>query len=115
MAEDNDIWIEANFKETELTRVRVGQPVTITVDTYTDMHCSGKVTSISQATGADIELTMLPNETRNWVKVGQRIPVRTSVNCKEGDPPLRVGMSVTIEIDTGHRRSIGELLKSFGL
>jgi membrane fusion protein (multidrug efflux system) len=112
---DRDLWIEANFKETELTRVRVGQPVTITVDTYPDMQCTGKVTSLSQSTGAEFAVLPPQNATGNWVKVVQRIPVRTSVNCKEGDPPLRVGMSVTIEIDTGHRRSFGELLRSFGL
>ena len=112
---DRDLWIEANFKETELTRVRVGQPVTITVDTYPDMQCTGKVTSLAQSTGAEFAVLPPQNATGNWVKVVQRIPVRTSVNCKEGDPPLRVGMSVTIEIDTGHRRSFGELLRSFGL
>jgi membrane fusion protein (multidrug efflux system) len=112
---DKDLWIEANFKETELTRVRVGQPVTITVDTYPDMHCTGKVTSLAQSTGAEFAVLPPQNATGNWVKVVQRIPVRTSVICKEGDPPLRVGMSVNIEIDTGHRRSFGELLKSFGL
>jgi membrane fusion protein (multidrug efflux system) len=112
---DRDLWIEANFKETELTRVRVGQPVTITVDTYPDMQCTGKVTSLAQSTGAEFAVLPPQNATGNWVKVVQRIPVRTSVICKEGDPPLRVGMSVTIEIDTGHRRTIGELLRSFGL
>ena len=112
---DRDLWIEANFKETELTRVRVGQPVTIAVDTYPDMQCTGKVTSLAQSTGAEFAVLPPQNATGNWVKVVQRIPVRTSVVCKEGDPPLRVGMSVTIEIDTGHRRSFGELLRSFGL
>ena len=89
-----DLWIEANFKETELTRVRVGQPATITVDTYPDMQCTGKVTSLAQSTGAEFAVLPPQNATGNWVKVVQRIPVRTSVICKEGDPPLRVGMSV---------------------
>jgi membrane fusion protein (multidrug efflux system) len=112
---DRDLWIEANFKETELTHVRVGQPVTIAVDTYPDMQCTGKVTSLAQSTGAEFAVLPPQNATGNWVKVVQRIPVRTSVICRDGDPPLRVGMSVTIEIDTGHRRSIGELLRSIGL
>jgi membrane fusion protein, multidrug efflux system len=112
---DTDLWIEANFKETELTRVRVGQPVTITVDTYPDMQCTGKVTSLAQATGAEFAVLPPQNATGNWVKVVQRIPVRTSVICRKDDPPLRVGMSTTIEIDTGHRRSFGDLLKSIGL
>jgi len=112
---DTDLWIEANFKETELTRVRVGQPVTILVDTYPDLQCSGKVTSLAQSTGAEFAVLPPQNATGNWVKVVQRIPVRTSVECKEGGPALRVGMSTTIEIDTGHRRSFGELLKGIGL
>jgi membrane fusion protein, multidrug efflux system len=111
---DTELWIEANFKETELTRVRVGQPVTITVDTYPDMQCTGRVTSLSQATGAEFAVLPPQNATGNWVKVVQRIPLRTSVVCKDGDPPLRVGMSTTLEIDTGHRRSLGELWKNIG-
>ena len=112
---DTDQWIEANFKETELTRVRVGQPVTIKVDTYPDTDCTGVVTSIAQSTGAEFAVLPPQNASGNWVKVVQRIPVRIAVTCREGDPPLRVGMSVTIEIDTGHRRTFGELLRSFGL
>jgi membrane fusion protein (multidrug efflux system) len=112
---DSDLWIEANFKETELTRVRVGQPVTIGIDTYPDMKCTGKVTSLAQSTGAEFAVLPPQNATGNWVKVVQRIPIRTSVVCKDGDPPLRVGMSTTIEIDTGHRRSLGDILKAIGL
>ena len=81
---DRELWIEANFKETELTRVRVGQPVTITVDTYPDMQCTGKVTSLAQSTGAEFAVLPPQNATGNWVKVVQRIPVRTSVICKRG-------------------------------
>jgi membrane fusion protein (multidrug efflux system) len=112
---DTDLWIEANFKETELTRVRVGQPVKIIVDTYPDMQCTGKVTSLAQSTGAEFSVLPPQNATGNWVKVVQRIPLRTSVQCREGDPPLRLGMSTTIEIDTGHRRTFGDLLKMIGL
>ncbi|MCW5733317.1 MAG: HlyD family secretion protein [Enhydrobacter sp.] len=112
---DTDLWIEANFKETELTRVRVGQPVTITIDTYPGMKCTGKVTSLAQSTGAEFSVLPPQNATGNWVKVVQRIPVRSSVQCREGDPPLRVGMSATIEIDTGHERTFGDILKSIGL
>ena len=111
---DSDLWIEANFKETELTNVRVGQPVTILVDTYPDLKCSGKVTSLSSSTGAEFAVLPPQNATGNWVKVVQRIPLRTSVVCQEGGPALRVGMSTTLEIDTGHSRSIGDLFKSIG-
>jgi len=112
---DTDLWIEANFKETELTRVRVGQPVTITIDTYPDMKCTGRVTSLAQSTGAEFSVLPPQNATGNWVKVVQRIPLRASVHCREGDPPLRVGMSATIDIDTGHKRTFGDILKVVGL
>ena len=116
---DTDLWIEANFKETELTLVRPGQQAVIRVDTYPDSHCTGEVTSIAQATGAEFAVLPPQNASGNWVKVVQRIPVRISVACREGDPPLRVGMSTSVEIDSGHSRSIGSLLgglaKTFGL
>lgn len=116
---DTDLWIEANFKETELTRVRPGQKATIHVDTYPDAECTGQVASIAQATGAEFAVLPPQNASGNWVKVVQRIPVRIAVACRAGDPPLRVGMSTTVEIDTGHRRSLGDLLagvaKSLGL
>jgi membrane fusion protein, multidrug efflux system len=116
---DTDLWIEANFKETELTLVRPGQTAIVKVDTYPDAECTGKVASIAQATGAEFAVLPPQNASGNWVKVVQRIPVRIAVTCREGDPPLRVGMSTTVEIDTGHSRSIGSLLgglaKIFGL
>ena len=109
---DADLWIEANYKETELTRVRPGQKATIHIDTYPDSQCSGTVASIAQATGAEFAVLPPQNASGNWVKVVQRIPVRVSVICREGDPPLRVGMSTTVEIDTGHSRTLGGLLNS---
>jgi membrane fusion protein (multidrug efflux system) len=116
---DTDLWVEANFKETELTLVRPGQHATVRVDTYPDAECSGSVLSIAQATGAEFAVLPPQNASGNWVKVVQRIPVRIAVTCREGDPPLRVGMSTTVEIDTGHSRSLGSLLaglaKTFGL
>ncbi|MDP2333594.1 MAG: HlyD family secretion protein [Reyranella sp.] len=111
---DTDLWIEANFKETELTRVRPGQKATIHVDTYPDSECTGSVASISQSTGAEFAVLPPQNASGNWVKVVQRIPVRIAVTCREGDPPLRVGMSTTVEIDTGHSRSLGGLLAGLG-
>ncbi len=116
---DTDLWIEANFKETELTLVRPGQEATIHVDTYPDAHCTGRVASIAQATGAEFAVLPPQNASGNWVKVVQRIPVRVSVTCRENDPPLRVGMSTTVDIDTGHSRSLSGLLaglaRSLGL
>lgn len=111
---DTDLWIEANFKETELTLVRPGQAATIRVDTYPDAECTGKVASIAQATGAEFAVLPPQNASGNWVKVVQRIPVRVSVACREGDPPLRMGMSTTVEIDTSHSRSLGGLIGGLG-
>ena len=89
-------WVEANFKETELTNVRVGQKATVVLDGYPDSTWDAIVESVSPATGAEFALLPPQNASGNWVKVVQRIPVRTSVVCKAGDPPLRVGMSTKI-------------------
>jgi len=101
---DRGMWIEANFKETDLTHVAVGQPVDIRLDTYPDRHWSGRVESISQATGAEFSVIPAQNATGNWVKVAQRIPVRIAVDTKSDDPSLRAGMSAIVDIDTGHER-----------
>ena len=97
-------WIEANFKETDLTHVVVGQRVTIKLDTYPDREWRGRVQSISQATGAEFSVIPAQNATGNWVKVTQRIPVRISIDMRAGDPELRVGMSADASIDTGYER-----------
>ncbi|MDP1837310.1 MAG: hypothetical protein Q8L19_02315, partial [Reyranella sp.] len=76
--------------------------------------CTGSVLSIAQATGAEFAVLPPQNASGNWVKVVQRIPVRIAVACRQGDPPLRVGMSTTVEIDTGHSRSLGGLLAGLG-
>jgi len=97
-------WIEANYKETDLTHVVVGQRVTIKLDTYPDREWRGRVQSISQATGAEFSVIPAQNATGNWVKVAQRIPVRISIDTHAGDPELRVGMSADVQIDTGYER-----------
>ena len=107
---DSGLWVEANYKETDLTRVRPGQAVTIRVDTYPDRVWYGTVGSISQATGAEFAVLPPQNASGNWVKVVQRIPVRVDLRVNGSDPPLRMGMSATVEIDTGHVRSLGELV-----
>jgi membrane fusion protein (multidrug efflux system) len=109
---DRDVWIDANFKETDLTHVRPGQPATIHVDTYPDHEWQGTVESISQATGAEFSVIPPQNATGNWVKVVQRIPVRVAVKTTAGDPELRVGMSTTVDIDTGHRRRLPRFVQA---
>jgi membrane fusion protein (multidrug efflux system) len=98
------MWIEANPKETELTYVRPGQPVTIAVDTYPADAWSGVVDSVSPASSASFSLLPAQNTSGNWVKVVQRIPMRVRIDTPEGKPPLRAGMSVVIDVDTGHVR-----------
>ncbi|HTH15165.1 MAG TPA: HlyD family secretion protein [Magnetospirillum sp.] len=101
-------WIEASPKETELTYVRVGQPVTVTADAYPGEVWNGTIDSISPASGASFSLLPAQNTSGNWVKVVQRIPMRVRIDTPAGKPPLRVGMSVTAEVDTGHARGLPE-------
>ncbi|MGD8673582.1 MAG: HlyD family secretion protein [Thiogranum sp.] len=101
-----DIWVEANFKETDLTHVHPGQPVTIHVDTYPGQEWHGRVASLSQATGSEFSVLPPQNATGNWVKVVQRIPVRVAVNTATGGKVLRAGMSTEVDIDTGSYRAI---------
>ena len=99
-------WVEANIKETDLTHVRQGQKATIEVDTYPGVTWDAHVESLSSATGSEFALLPPQNATGNWVKVVQRVPVRLAIDMKPGQPPLRAGMSVTVEIDTGHVRGL---------
>ncbi|MGE0151012.1 MAG: HlyD family secretion protein [Reyranellaceae bacterium] len=97
----DEVWIEANLKESQLTRVREGQPVTFTVDAYPGVQWKGKVESLSPATGAEFSILPPQNATGNWVKVVQRLPVRLSIQPDAAKPPLRMGMSAIVSIDTG--------------
>ncbi|MBV9566732.1 MAG: HlyD family secretion protein [Hyphomicrobiales bacterium] len=103
------VWVDANLKETDLTYVKPGDPVDISVDSYPGRVWTGKVDSISPASGAEFSILPPQNASGNWVKVVQRIPVRIAVEQKEGYPVLRSGMSVIVDIDTGHKRSLSEL------
>ncbi len=109
---DAGVWIEANFKETDLAHVRPGQPVTIQLDAYAGREWRGAVESLSQATGAEFSVIPPQNATGNWVKVVQRIPVRIAVKTNGGDPALRAGMSAAVEIDTGHRRPLPNFVQT---
>ncbi|HJV85240.1 MAG TPA: HlyD family secretion protein [Noviherbaspirillum sp.] len=102
----NNLWIEANFTETDLTNVVPGQLVTIHVDTYPDAEWSGVVESLSPATGAEFSIIPAQNATGNWVKIAQRVPLRIRLDTRPNLPQLRAGLSTTVEIDTGHRRRL---------
>lgn len=100
----NDVWVTANMKETDLTYVREGNTVELTIDAYPERTWRGTVQAISR--GSDSSFSVLPaeNSSANWVKVVQRIPVRIKLDVKPSDPPLRAGMSTVVSIDTHHRR-----------
>jgi membrane fusion protein (multidrug efflux system) len=99
-------WVEANFKETELTHVRVGQKATVVLDTYPDSTWEALVESVSPATGAEFAILPPQNASGNWVKVVQRLPVKLRLLPHVGEPPLRAGMTATVSIDTGRQRSL---------
>ncbi|HEY2036416.1 MAG TPA: universal stress protein [Steroidobacteraceae bacterium] len=105
LVDTDHVWIHANPKETELTYVRPGQTVTLTVDTYPGETWHGTVASISPAAAEQFSLLPAQNTSGNWVKVVQRIPVRIAVDATDRNlPPLRAGMSVEVSIHTGHSR-----------
>jgi membrane fusion protein (multidrug efflux system) len=105
LVDTEHVWVHANPKETELTYVRPGQSVTVTVDTYPGEKWNGTIASISPAAAQQFSLLPAQNTSGNWVKVVQRIPVRVAVETSDRSlPPLRAGMSVEISIHTGHVR-----------
>jgi membrane fusion protein (multidrug efflux system) len=106
LVSDDRLWVAASPKETELTHMKPGQPVDIQVDSYPGVHWHGTVESISPASGSSFSLLPAQNTTGNWVKVVQRIPVRISIDDAGDKPPLRTGMSVEAEIDTGATRGL---------
>ena len=108
----DDIWVEANLKETDLTHVEVGQDTKISVDSYPDHVWRARVESISMATGAEFSLLPPQNATGNWVKVVQRIPIKFKLLDSPYEPPLRAGMSVVVEIDTKHERELPSFIKN---
>ena len=107
---DGDVWVEANFKETDLTYMRPGQNVEVQIDTYPGREWRGTVQSLSEATGSEFALLPAQNATGNWVKVVQRVAVRIALDRSADDPPLRAGMSATVTVDTGHKRTWRDLL-----
>jgi len=106
-----DVWVEANLKETELTHVTEGQTATVTVDAYPNAEWKARVASIAPATGAEFSILPPQNATGNWVKVVQRVPVRLNIVETSGGPPLRAGMSVVVTIDTLHERDLPPFVK----
>jgi membrane fusion protein (multidrug efflux system) len=102
--DDQAPWVDANPKETDITFLRVGQKATLDVDSFPDRTFTGTVVAVSPGTGAQFSILPPQNATGNWVKVVQRVPVRIAFDKNEDTRLLRSGMSVNVEIDTGHSR-----------
>jgi membrane fusion protein, multidrug efflux system len=110
VVDDTAPWVDANPKETDVTYLKVGQPVTIDVDTFPDHPFKGVVSSVSPGTGAQFAILPPQNASGNWVKVVQRLPVRIAFAPGQNITKLRSGMSVTVDIDTGHQRSLASIV-----
>ncbi|MEE5066455.1 HlyD family efflux transporter periplasmic adaptor subunit [Pseudomonas alliivorans] len=97
----DQLWIDANFKETQLGKMRIGQPVEISSDLYgSDVKYSGTIDSLGAGTGSAFALLPAQNATGNWIKIVQRVPVRVHINPEElAQHPLRIGLSTTVEVN----------------
>jgi membrane fusion protein (multidrug efflux system) len=112
LVDTDHVWIDATPKETELTYVRPGQEATVTVDTYPDVEWHGVVESVSPAAAQEFSLLPAQNTSGNWVKVVQRVPMRVRLDATDKkQPPLRAGMSVEVDVDTGHARGFPSFLR----
>ena len=112
LVETSDTWIEANFKETQLTNMKLGQKAEVVLDTYPGRTFEATVQSIGAGTGAEFSLLPAQNATGNWVKVTQRIPVRLKLDQPPTDMALKTGMSADVSVDTGVSRGLGGLFGS---
>jgi membrane fusion protein (multidrug efflux system) len=106
----DQLWVDANFKESELRNIRMGQPATIEADIYGDkVVYHGKVLGMAAGTGSAFSLLPAQNATGNWIKVVQRVPVRIALDPRElARHPLRIGLSTTVTVDTS--RADGAML-----
>jgi membrane fusion protein (multidrug efflux system) len=106
LIDDVKPWVDANPKETDITHLKIGQPVDISVDTFPGRKFRGVVASVSPGTGAQFSILPPQNASGNWVKVVQRVPVRIEFAPSEDVRELRAGMSVTVDIDTGRQNTV---------
>jgi len=113
LVDTDHVWIDATPKETELTYVRPGQKATVSVDTYPDVEWHGVVESVSPAAAQEFSLLPAQNTSGNWVKVVQRVPMRVRLDAGgQNLPPLRAGMSVEVDVDTGHARGFPSFIQA---
>jgi membrane fusion protein (multidrug efflux system) len=99
-----DVWVEANFKESQLTHMRPGQAATVKIDSYPGQVFHARITSLSPGTGSAFSVLPPENATGNWVKVVQRLPVRLAISDAPSELPLRAGLSADVTVDTQHQR-----------
>ncbi|MCT4702858.1 multidrug efflux MFS transporter periplasmic adaptor subunit EmrA [Enterobacteriaceae bacterium H20N1] len=99
------LWVDANFKETQLAHMRIGQSATVVSDIYGDeVKYTGKVVGLDMGTGSAFSLLPAQNATGNWIKVVQRLPVRIELDAKQLEQhPLRIGLSTLVTVDTSNR------------
>ena len=100
----HDLWVEANFKEVQLSKMRAGQEATVSIDTYGDRKFKGHVVSLSPGTGAQFSVLPAQNATGNWVKVVQRLAVRVAIDDGDREHPLFAGLSATVKVDTASQK-----------
>ncbi len=99
LIDSNQFWVDANYKETDIEKIKVGQSASIEVDMYPDHTFTGKVQSISYGAGTAFSLLPAQNATGNWVKITQRVPVKVIFENPDPQFPLRIGTSATVDID----------------
>lgn len=112
MVRSDTTYLEANFKETDLTHLTPGQDAAVTLDVYPDVELHGRVESVGAGTGSEFSLLPVQNATGNWVKVVQRIPVRIRLTDVPAGLNLNTGLSANAEVDTHYARSLPVPLRS---
>jgi membrane fusion protein (multidrug efflux system) len=110
LVETGDVWVEANFKETQLQGIEVGQPAEVSFDADPSRKVQATVEAIGAGTGAEFSLLPAQNATGNWVKVTQRVPVRLRLADAEASAGLSSGVSASVSVDTGRSNSLRDLL-----
>lgn len=113
LVQTGDVWVEANFKETQLEHVSAGQPAEVTIDLQGGRKIEAVVDAIGAGTGSEFSLLPAQNATGNWVKVTQRVPVRLRLVHPEDAAGLASGLSAGVSVDTGQTRSLSDLMPSF--
>ena len=121
IVDEKNAWLEANLKETELTNIKVNQSAVFTPDAYPNNSWNAKVESISPATGSEFSILPPQNSSGNWVKVVQRVPVKIAIGSSiineniqnNSKKDLRVGMSVSVTIDSKYKRDVPFIIRPF--